>query len=75
TQRHVRGTVKVKLPKGKSMVSGRTSPKSLYSSNLATYDKEDRFDQSAAVGFIQIYGLPVKTQAEVQETREEESTE
>ncbi|UCC60712.1 MAG: argininosuccinate synthase [Dehalococcoidia bacterium] len=75
TQRHVSGTVKVKLHKGKSMVIGRKSPKSLYSYNLATYDKEDRFDQSAAVGFIQIYGLPVKTQAEVQETREEESTE
>ncbi len=47
-------------------MAGRTSPKSLYSYSLATYDKEDQFDQSAAEGFIQIYGLPVKTQAEVQ---------
>lgn len=66
TQRHVSGMVRVKLLKGKSAVVGRKSPKSLYSYSLATYDEEDQFDQSAAEGFIQIYGLPVKTQAQVQ---------
>jgi len=66
TQRHVSGTVKVKLFKGKSTVVGRKSPKSLYSYGLATYDEADEFDQSAAEGFIQIYGLPVRTQAQVQ---------
>ena len=66
TQRHVTGTVRVKLLKGKATVVGRKSPKSLYRYDLATYDEEDRFDQSASEGFIQIYGLPVKTQAEVQ---------
>jgi len=66
TQRHVSGTVKVKLFKGKSTVVGRKSPKSLYSYGLATYDEADEFDQSAAEGFIQIYGLPVKTQAQAQ---------
>ena len=45
---------------------GRKSPNSLYSHSLATYDKGDVFDQSAAVGFIQIWGLPVRTQAQVQ---------
>ncbi|MGB2856227.1 MAG: argininosuccinate synthase, partial [Dehalococcoidia bacterium] len=59
TQRHVSGMVRVKLLKGKSAVVGRKSPKSLYSYSLATYDEEDQFDQSAAEGFIQIYGLPV----------------
>ncbi len=66
TQTHVDGTVRVKLFKGKATVVGRKSPKSLYSYKLATYDKEDKFDQSASVGFIQIFGLPVKTQAQVQ---------
>ena len=47
---------------------GRKSPYSLYSYGLATYDKGDVFDQSAAAGFIQIWGLPVKTQAQVQGT-------
>lgn len=70
TQRHVSGMVKVKLLKGKSAVVGRKSPKSLYSYSLATYDEEDQFDQSAAEGFIQIYGLPVKTQAQVQGVEE-----
>ena len=66
TQTHVEGTVRVKLFKSKATVVGRKSPKSLYSYKLATYDKEDKFDQSASLGFIQIFGLPVKTQAQVQ---------
>ncbi|HUU63332.1 MAG TPA: argininosuccinate synthase [Dehalococcoidia bacterium] len=66
SQRHVTGTVRVKLGKGKATVVGRKSPRSLYSFSLATYDKGDEFDQSAAVGFIHIWGLPVKTQARVQ---------
>ena len=66
TQTHVDGEVRVKLFKGKATVVGRKSPKSLYSYKLATYDKEDKFDQSHAVGFIQIFGLPVKIQAQVQ---------
>jgi argininosuccinate synthase len=66
TQRHVSGTVRVKLFKGMCTVVGRKSERSLYSYSLATYDAEDEFDQSAAVGFIEIYGLPVKTQARAQ---------
>jgi argininosuccinate synthase len=66
TQRHVTGAVRVRLHKGNATVVGRKSPQSLYSYGLATYDKGDVFDQSAAVGFIHIWGLPVKTQAQVQ---------
>jgi argininosuccinate synthase len=44
----------------------------LYSYSLATYNEEDQFDQSAAEGFIQIYGLPVKTQAQAQGMEEGE---
>ena len=68
SQRHVTGTVKLKLYKGSSTVVGRKSPYSLYSYGLATYDKGDVFDQSASAGFIHIWGLPVKTQAQVQGT-------
>jgi argininosuccinate synthase len=71
TQRHVSGTVRMKLFKGTSTVVGRQSPKSLYSYKLATYDEEDQFDQSASLGFIQIYGLPVKTQSQVQGMEED----
>jgi argininosuccinate synthase len=66
SQRYVIGTVRVKLFKGHSMVVGRKSPKSLYNLSLATYDKGDKFDQSAAIGFIHLWGLPVTTQAQVQ---------
>ena len=68
SQRFVSGTVRLKLYKGSSSVVGRKSPFSLYSHGLATYDKGDEFDQSASAGFIHIWGLPVKTQSQVQGT-------
>ncbi len=66
SQRYVTGTVRVKLFKGTSAVVGRKSPWSLYNISLATYDKGDKFNQKAAEGFIHLWGLPVKTQAQVQ---------
>ncbi|MBI4187889.1 MAG: argininosuccinate synthase [Chloroflexi bacterium] len=66
SQRYVTGTVRVKLFKGNSTVVGRKAPKSLYNLSLATYDKGDQFDQSASPGFIHIWGLSVKNQAQVQ---------
>jgi argininosuccinate synthase len=66
TQRFVSGDVRVKLFKGSSTVVGRRSPYSLYNLSLATYDKGDQFDQSASPGFIHIWGLPVRIQAQVQ---------
>jgi len=68
SQRHVTGMVRIKLYKGSSSVVGRKSPFSLYSYGLATYDKGDIFDQSASAGFIHIWGLPVRTQAQIQGT-------
>jgi len=66
SQRFVTGSVRLKLFKGSCRVVGRKSDKSLYSFGLATYDKGDVFDQSASPGFIHIWGLPVRTQAQVQ---------
>lgn len=71
SQRYVTGTVRVKLLKGNCIVVGRKSPYSLYDVSLATYDEGDKFDQSASLGFIHIWGLPVRTQAKAQ--REAES--
>ncbi len=72
SQRFVSGTVRLKLFKGSSSVVGRKSPFSLYSYGLATYDKGDEFDQSASPGFIHIWGLPVRTQAQVQGVAQDE---
>ncbi len=72
SQRFVSGTVRLKLFKGNFSIVGRKSPSSLYHYGLATYDKGDQFDQSAAAGFIKIWGLPVKTQAQIQPLAQEE---
>ncbi len=66
SQRPIKGTVRVRLSKGTCTVVGRKSPFSLYSEKLATYQKEDTFDHSASLGFIKIYGLPVKIQSQKQ---------
>jgi argininosuccinate synthase len=66
SQRYVTGTIRLKLFKGHATVTGRKSPWSLYNLSLATYDKGDKFNQKAAEGFIHLYGLPVKIQAQVQ---------
>ena len=66
TQRHVNGTVRVRLHKGTATVVGRKSGESLYRHDLATYDAGDSYDHQASVGFIKIFGLPVRTQAQVQ---------
>ena len=66
SQEYVSGTVKIKLFKGNCQVVGRKSPYSLYDYNLATYDEGDTFTPSDATGFIHIWSLPVKTQAQAQ---------
>jgi argininosuccinate synthase len=66
TQRYVSGTVRVKLMKGVVTIVGRKSPYSLYNLSLATYDKGDQFNQAAAPGFIHLWGLPVRVQAQAQ---------
>ncbi len=63
TQRYVSGDVRIVLHGGRATVTGRRSDASLYDFNLATYDTGDSFDQSAAKGFIEIYGLSSKLAA------------
>ncbi|MBY8913165.1 argininosuccinate synthase [Bacillus sp. YC2] len=60
TQKHVTGVVRVKLFKGHAIVEGRKSEFSLYDEKLATYTKDDAFDHHAAIGFIELWGLPTK---------------
>lgn len=68
TQKHVSGTVKVKLYKGQAQVIGRESANSLYDFDLATYNKADAFDHDAALGFIKLWGLPTKVHTSVNGT-------
>lgn len=62
TQTHVTGTVKLKLYKGNIITSGVTSPDTLYSENLVTFEESD-YNQSDATGFINLFGLPDTVQA------------
>jgi argininosuccinate synthase len=68
TQQYVNGDIRMDLHGGKAVVTGRRSDTGLYDFNLATYDEGDAFDQSAARGFIEIYGLAAK-QAAARATR------
>lgn len=58
----VTGTVKLKLYKGNIIPAGMTSPHTLYSEELATFDESD-YDQKDANGFINLWGLPTTVQA------------
>ena len=62
TQKYVTGTVKLKLYKGNIITSSITSPCTLYSENLVTFEESD-YDQKDSQGFINLWGLPDKVQA------------
>ena len=62
TQKHVTGTVKLKLYKGNIITSSVTSPETLYSENLVTFEESD-YNQDDATGFINLWGLPDTVQA------------
>ena len=57
SQEYVTGTVKLKLYKGNIITSSITSPYSLYSEDLVTFE-ESSYDQTNATGFINLWGLP-----------------
>jgi len=64
-QGRVTGKVRLKLYRGNCLIVGRRSPYSLYRMSLATYDVGDKFDRSAAEGFIELFGLPSRVIAAV----------
>ena len=64
SQRDVEGTVTLRLYKGNVMVAGRSSPKSLYSDSLVTFeDDQGAYDQKDAAGFIKLNALRLRTLA------------
>lgn len=65
TQETVTGDVKLKLYKGNIINAGTTSPYSLYSEEVATFDADNVYDQFDANGFINLFGLPVKVRAKL----------
>ena len=62
TQKNVTGKVKLKLYKGNMINAAVSSPYSLYSEDIATFGASD-YNQKDAEGFINLYGLPLKVKA------------
>lgn len=69
TQETVTGDVKFKLYKGNIINAGITSPYSLYSEEFATFDADEVYDQNDSAGFINLYGLPIKVKALLDQNR------
>ncbi|MDR1579723.1 MAG: argininosuccinate synthase [Synergistaceae bacterium] len=67
TQEVVSGTVRVRLYKGSAVTEGSRSEHAIYRYDLATYSEGDTFDHSASVGFIKVWGLPIKTWTQTHE--------
>ncbi len=65
TQKTVTGDVKLKLYKGNIIPAGTTSPYSLYSEEVATFDEDEVYNQADSAGFINLFGLPIKVRAEL----------
>ena len=63
TQETVTGEVKLKLYKGNIIGAGTTSPYTLYSPEMATFDEDDCYNQADSEGFINLFGLPIKVKA------------
>lgn len=68
TQERVTGSVKVKLYKGSVQAVGRKSRYSLYQENLATFGADEVYNQKDAEGFINLFGLPMKVQATLEQS-------
>ncbi|MFK7836938.1 MAG: argininosuccinate synthase [Sulfitobacter sp.] len=70
SQKHVTGTVKLKLYKGSARVVGRWSDESLYSEQHVTFeDDRGAYDQKDAEGFIRINALRLRLLAARNERR------
>ncbi len=69
TQECVTGDVRLKIYKGNVMNAGITSPNSLYSEDIATFGEDHCYDQKDSQGFINLFGLPIKVKAMLDEKK------
>ena len=69
TQETVTGDVKLKLYKGTMINAGVTSPYTLYSEDFASFGEDDVYNQKDSEGFINLFGLPIKVKALLDQQR------
>ncbi|MHB1150765.1 MAG: argininosuccinate synthase [Eubacteriales bacterium] len=72
TQDTVTGEVKIKLYKGNLIISSITSPYSLYDEDIATFGKDEVYDQKDSAGFINLFGLPITVKAKMNQRKNRE---
>lgn len=72
TQKYVQGTIHLTLHKGNILFAGMHSVYSLHNPELATFEKEDIYNQSDAEGFIRLFSLPAKVYATVHPSQDAE---
>ena len=65
----VTGEVRLKLYKGNIIPAGMTSPYTLYDEQTASFDEDDDYNQADSAGFINLFGLPIKVKATLDEKR------
>lgn len=70
TQETVTGVVRLKLYKGNIISAGAKSPYSLYSEEFVTFGRDEVYNQADAEGFINLFGLPLKVRALMQQKTE-----
>ena len=63
TQETVTGDVTLKLYKGNCILASLSSPYTLYDEEVATFDKDEVYNQADSAGFINLFGLPIKVKA------------
>ena len=63
TQQNISGSVTLGVYKGNVNVLSRTSPNSLYRTDLSSFTMGESYDQKDAAGFIRILGLPARSRA------------
>jgi argininosuccinate synthase len=71
TQKHVTGSVTLKLYKGNIAMGSRESDFSLYRTDLSSFTMGESYDQKDAAGFIRILGLPARSRARLKQRSEE----
>lgn len=72
TQETVTGDVKLKLYKGNVINAGVWSPYTLYDEEIATFGKEEVYNQMDSQGFINLFGLPIQVKATLDQRRKEQ---
>jgi argininosuccinate synthase len=70
TQQNVTGTVRVKLFKGRCTTAGVKSHYSLYSTALASFVMGAEYNPTDAIGFIRLFGLPMRVAGAVKRAQE-----